>query len=203
MGAEAQCTVSLNGTQYEARALLETSELIVRGDGRVRVPFAEMRSVSANDGTLTIEFGGGVLALELGRQAQRWADKIANPPSRLDKLGVKAGHRVAVIGVRDDGFADELRARGADVHEDDEPASESDLIFLGAERRDALDRLDRLQASLRRNGAIWIVRPRGSAEISEGDVMNAAKAAGLVDTKVARFSETHTAEKLVIPVTRR
>ena len=30
-----------------------------------------------------------------------------------------------------------------------------------------------------------------------------AREAGLVDVKAARFSDTHTAEKLVIPVTRR
>jgi hypothetical protein len=36
--------------------------------------------------------------------------------------------------------------------------------------------------------------------ITEGDVMAAGKAAGLVDVKVVRFSETHTAEKFVIPV---
>jgi hypothetical protein len=30
--------------------------------------------------------------------------------------------------------------------------------------------------------------------------MTAGKAAGLVDVKVVRFSETHTAEKFVIPL---
>ncbi|PYR70118.1 MAG: hypothetical protein DMF88_03745 [Acidobacteria bacterium] len=51
--------------------------------------------------------------------------------------------------------------------------------------------------------AIWVIRPKGSQQISESDVMKAGKAAGLVDVKVARFSETHTAEKFVIPVSRR
>ena len=39
--------------------------------------------------------------------------------------------------------------------------------------------------------------------MSEAAVMAAGKAAGLVDTKVVAFSETHTAERLVIPVARR
>jgi hypothetical protein len=34
-------------------------------------------------------------------------------------------------------------------------------------------------------------------------VRTAGKAAGLVDVKVARFSETHTAEKFVVPVAKR
>jgi hypothetical protein len=33
--------------------------------------------------------------------------------------------------------------------------------------------------------------------------MTAGRAAGLVDTKVVRFSETHTAEKFVIPRAKR
>mgnify|MGYP006170174075 CR=1 FL=1 len=42
-----------------------------------------------------------------------------------------------------------------------------------------------------------------NASVVEADVMAAGKAAGLVDVKVVRFSATHTAEKLVIPVTKR
>jgi len=54
-----------------------------------------------------------------------------------------------------------------------------------------------------RDGAIWVIRPRGSDAISEGDVMAAGKAAGLVDIKVARFSDTHSALKFVIPIGQR
>jgi hypothetical protein len=48
-----------------------------------------------------------------------------------------------------------------------------------------------------------VIRPKGVTQITEADVLTAGKAAGLVDTKVARFSDTHTAEKLVIPKERR
>jgi hypothetical protein len=47
------------------------------------------------------------------------------------------------------------------------------------------------------------VRPKGVPEISEKDVMDRGRAAGLVDVKVCAFSATHTAEKLVIPKARR
>jgi hypothetical protein len=52
-------------------------------------------------------------------------------------------------------------------------------------------------------GALWVVRPKGRREITESDVMAAGKAAGLVDVKVVSFSDTHTAEKFVIPVAQR
>ena len=44
------------------------------------------------------------------------------------------------------------------------------------------------------------VRRKGRKDLTEGDVRAAGKAAGLVDVKVVRFSDTHTAEKFVIPV---
>ena len=56
---------------------------------------------------------------------------------------------------------------------------------------------------LKANGALWVIRPKGRPEIPESAVMAAGKAAGLVDVKVVSFSPTHTAEKFVIPISKR
>jgi hypothetical protein len=48
-----------------------------------------------------------------------------------------------------------------------------------------------------------VVAPRGSRDVREADVLAGGKSAGLVDVKVVRFSQTHTAHKFVIPVSRR
>ena len=48
-----------------------------------------------------------------------------------------------------------------------------------------------------------MIRPKGTKAITEAATMAAGKAAGLVDVKVVKFSETHTAEKFVIPVAAR
>ena len=63
--------------------------------------------------------------------------------------------------------------------------------------------MESLQHGLSRDGAIWIVRPKGSKELPEAAVRSAARGAGLVDIKTARFSDTHTADKYVIPLDRR
>jgi hypothetical protein len=57
-----------------------------------------------------------------------------------------------------------------------------------------------LKRSLKPNGALWVIRPKGRPEITESAVMVAGQAAGLVDVKVVSFSATHTAEKFVIPI---
>ena len=51
------------------------------------------------------------------------------------------------------------------------------------------------------NGAIWVVSRKGkAATLRDVEVIEAAREARLVDNKVASFSATHTALRLVIPV---
>jgi hypothetical protein len=52
-------------------------------------------------------------------------------------------------------------------------------------------------------GALWAVWRKGRKELNEHHVREAALDAGLVDVKVARFSDTHSALKLVVPKARR
>ena len=80
---------------------------------------------------------------------------------------------------------------------------DSDAIFFGVSREAELARMEKLKAALRPNGALWTIRPKGRKEISESAVMTAGKAAGLVDVKVVSLSPTHTAEKFVIPLSKR
>jgi hypothetical protein len=204
MGREASCKVRVGGRIVRGKALLETKELLFRGDGmRLAIPLAGIRRVVARDGLLEVRGPDGDVAFELGDQAASWARRIENPPGRLDKLGVKPGMKVSVVGTLDPEFLDELRARVEDVSEG-RPRAASDLLFFVPRSAADLDRLAVLKKSLQPAGALWVVRAKGpAAAITEAAVMAAGKAAGLVDTKVVAFSATHTAERLVIPVARR
>ena len=121
----------------------------------------------------------------------------------LDKLGVKPGARVAILDVPDADFRALLPERTTDVTEG-WPEPDTDLVFLGADSIDELLRIGPLQESLVPDGAIWVVSRKGkAATLRDYDVIEAAKAVGLVDNKVVSFSPTHTALRLVIPVARR
>ncbi|HJP65093.1 MAG TPA: hypothetical protein VKA30_02180 [Actinomycetota bacterium] len=48
-----------------------------------------------------------------------------------------------------------------------------------------------------------MIRPKGSPDIKEVDVIDAGLRAGLVDNKIASFSDSLSAMRLVIPVARR
>ena len=202
MGAEARCTATFGGRKAKGRALLETDELIFRGDNlRLSIPYKSISRVDAKEGVLHVTWPDGDAAFELGTAAMKWIDKIRNPPSRIDKLEIKTGQRVLFVGLRDTTLREEIETCGATLLA--RGTVGVDAIFIAASERGDLDRLVTVQKFLKRDGAIWVIRPKGSGAITEGDVMQAGKAAGLVDVKVARFSDTHTAAKFVIPLARR
>jgi hypothetical protein len=202
MGLEATCRVRSGGKAYDAKVLLETDELIVRGDQRQRVPFSAIRRIDAADGELRVEHTGGSLTFSLGDAATKWAERIRSPRSLLDKLGVRATQSVSIVGVSDAEFATQLARTGAHVTAG-RIAKGADIIFIGATTPRDLTRLSAAAKAMARDGAIWVVHPKGKGALKDTDIFAAAKTLGLVSTKVARFSETHTAEKLVIPAANR
>lgn len=203
MGAEATCRVTFKGKSGTGRARLETDVLQFRSVGlRLSIAFREMSNVAARSGALKVTFPGGTASFQLGAAAERWARKILHPPSRLEKIGVKAGWNVSAVGVRDAPFLEELSAVAGTLAVG-RVVKDSDAIFVGATKASDLDRLFRLKAMLKPAGALWVIRPKGPAGIPERAVMAAGRAAGLVDVKVVSFSSTHTAEKFMIPVSHR
>jgi hypothetical protein len=120
----------------------------------------------------------------------------------IDKLGVKSGQKIAVLGVEGAEFLKGLAARAPDYSRGKTIAG-ADLIFFSAEAVTDLANLKSLSRSISKDGAIWVVYPKGQTHIREIDVINAGKSAGLTDNKVCSFSATHTALRFCIPVAKR
>jgi hypothetical protein len=122
--------------------------------------------------------------------------------SRLDKLGVKDGMRIAIFGVNDGFIRAELAERTADVSEN-RAKKDTHMILFGVEDAKGLARLPALAKTIRRDGCIWAVWTKGRKEFREDDIRAFALAHDLVDVKVMAFSETLSGLKLVIPVDKR
>ena len=75
-----------------------------------------------------------------------------------------------------------------------------DLIFVGVEKPSDLDLLEGLDASIKSNGGVWVIFPKGTPELKAELIIPKVKASGLVDNKVARVSDRLTGMKFVIPV---
>jgi hypothetical protein len=202
MGRELLCNIRAGGKAARGKALLETNEIIFRGDLRLKIPFASLKSVVARNGELHLQWAEDSAVFELGKQAEKWAHKILHPKSTAEKLGIKPGLVISAITMGDDNFVKDLRAQSKSFS-DFKALKTSDLIFFGASKAGELTRVKRLVPSLASAGALWIVYPKGRQEITELQVLNAGRAARLVDVKVVSFSPTHTALKFVRPKAKR
>lgn len=119
--------------------------------------------------------------------------------TRTEKLGVKPGLRVAVMGVKDKAFLAELREAGAKVAARPGPGPyEMVVVRLGA--LSDLPLLLDAKKRIVRSGMIWAVWPKGRKEFREDDIRHFGPQAGLVDVKVMAFSEALSGLKLVIPL---
>jgi Protein of unknown function (DUF3052) len=182
----------------DAKVLVESDELIVRGAVRVKIPRRDIVDAKNKAGVVTVRYASGSLTLTLGDDAARFIKKLLEPPkSRLDKIGIAAGSRVVVIAVKDPDLAAELASRGVTVSA--RAGKEEAMILLGIGTAADLTKLKSVASSLAPAGALWVVHPKGTAGVKDTDIFAAAKAAGLTYTKVVKFSETHSAERLVIP----
>jgi len=202
VGQEKETTLRIGGEALPGKALFETDEILFRGQGgrRLRIALASIAKVAAKGGRLAITQRDGTaidLDLGTGATAEAWAEKIRNPKGRLDKLGVKAGAEIVLVGAFDEALRPELDARTCKVVV--KPKKDHALVLFAATAKADLAKVPALRATLAQDGALWIVYPKGRQEIREADVLEAGRAAKMTDHKVARFSETHTALKFVIP----
>lgn len=115
----------------------------------------------------------------------------------LDKLGVKPGAKVVVLDLDAPWFMKLLRERTRDIT-GSKPLEPCDLVFLGVRQPADLARLKEVKSWIEPNGAVWAVRPKGAGTpIRDVDLIGAGLAAGLVDNKIASFSDTLNAMRFV------
>lgn len=202
MGQEVVCTARWGGKSLRGKALLETAEILFRGEERLRIAFSSIRGITVQNGELRLKTDAGPVVFELGERAEKWREKIANPKSVVEKLGVKPGESVAVFGRLDGEFLKKLQAQKSRV-EKRKIAAGMGWIFFAADGREDLGEVKKIAGKMKGNAALWIVYPKGQKCITELDVIRAGRNAGLQDVKVVGFSATHTALKFVIPVQNR
>ena len=123
--------------------------------------------------------------------------EVASTRPLLDKLGVKPGARIAVRDLHDPSFMKLLRTRTSAIVVG-KPRSACDIVFIGVREPGDLKRLPEAKGWIEPNGAIWLIRPKGGrSSLRDTDLIAAGSAAGLVDNKIASFSDTHSAMRFV------
>ncbi|MGB2632926.1 MAG: hypothetical protein WAM58_03220 [Candidatus Acidiferrum sp.] len=115
MGNELACTVHHQGKSFSGKALLESAEILFRGETRFKIAVKAIARLQAKDGELHVQTKEGAFVFVLGAQAVKWREEIANPKSLLNKLGVKSGQTVSLVGTFPADFLKSLQKMGAGV----------------------------------------------------------------------------------------
>jgi hypothetical protein len=200
MGREAICDCTFADSTAEVKALLESDELILRGNIRMRAPLHALRDVRVESDFLCFNLGEHPIQLRLGAAAAKsWAKKINTPPPSLaDKLGI-TGKTVRTIGPISDRSLDSALNAAALVR-----AQNPDLIIACIDTPESLTAtLREAKAQLARSIPIWLVYHKGPGHpLKESAIRTTLRAEGLMDTKVASVSAELTALRFNHPESR-
>lgn len=171
---------------------MESSEVIVRGQVRVRIPRSAITAVRSERDALIIEAGEDELVLDLGEvEAAKWALTLLKPPPTLaQKLGVGADRRAFVVGVVDD-------IRLVEALDDATVRDPGEALTLIAVLRAHADLSAALSlAQSHPTLPIWCVHGRGKSAVVTGpSVRLAFRSARYVDSKTSAVSGSWTATR--------
>src|SRR5579872_4846696 len=179
MGLETETICIQSGKSFAVKALLESTELILRGDLKRKLPLAALKHVTAKGSALTFEAEGESYSLNLGAaKSATWAKKIAAPPPTLaKKLGLSATTQAWVIGAVDDA---ELEA-ALTGHTS---ATPKQAAFFIAVVRSAAELNAALKAYGKQQAPLWLINVKGpKSALGENAIREKLRALGFKDTK--------------------
>lgn len=188
MGLEAKTLLHTEGLCFEINAILESTELIIRGPYKLRAPLQKIQNLSINGVCLCFEFEGDAYRLELGPNAKKWHDKILAPPKTLsEKLGLKAGLKIHALSQVS---SDELKlaiSASLDAYEN------ANLTIAEIKSEDDLNLALK---NNRRNLPIWLANIKGKSSIlSENQIRETMRNNGFKDNKTCSINDIWSATR--------
>lgn len=192
MGRECVCTVQLGTHRGEGRALLESSEIELRGVMRTKLPFTTLVSPRIDGTWFEAQTAQGMLRLDLGAgEAAIWLDRVLHPPSLASKLGVAAGTPVYVVDGHTE-IRECIEAAGAALV----ALPDAKLVFVAVETEEQLRGLAALVPNLPPRAPLWVVRCKGrGAKVTESAILSALRELGPAPSKCATWSDHLTADR--------
>ena len=191
MGHSSDTIAQWQGQTAEVRAILESTEIILQGGIRKRVPRGAITSVTVDQGWLRLVTDSGPLVLELGEvEAARWLRALQKPlPTLAEKLGVSPACLAFVWGKVDDPALatalDGVRAAAL---------AEAGMIIA------VLDSTSDLEAAFAVASSapglmLWCVYPKGRAVVGDAVVREYLRGRGYIDSKSCAVSARLTATR--------
>lgn len=195
MGREAQAPATVAGHTEAVKAVLEATELLLRGATlKRRYAVAALQDLQVRDDSLHFSAGGEAVALQLGAaEAGRWLTRLNTPPPTLAaKLGVSAASPALVWGVVDDA-ALAAALQGATTAHADQAALLLAVVASPADLAQAVA----LHAGLA-TPVLWVVHGKGrTAPLGDTAIRSTLRGQGYVDNKTSAVSDRLTATRYV------
>jgi len=204
MGLEAQGSWLVGRTKANGLLHLDADKLTFRGEERYSFRI-DAASATVKGARLALKRGNEKITIVLPNAptAKRWAEKISNPRTRVQKLGVTPGMRVLLVQVPDDTIEAEIRDVG-DVTVtrrariiSSATAGRAEMVLIAAGAEGDLDQLRTCAHALVTKACVWVLWPKGSSVITHQKVVERAGAVGLRSSKSMSFSGTLTALRFV------
>lgn len=197
MGREASCTARVGQETAEVAALLESTNVVLRGAIKRKWAIAALQNLRVEGEELRFEVGDENVALVLGeKEAGKWLTKLQTPPPTLAaKLGVSAANPALLIGptqgTLDPALAEAL-AGGITTN-----MREARMLVAVLSNAAELPRMAEFHADMTCN-TVWVVHPKGpDADPSDAVVRIAMRGWGYVDNKTSAVSDKLTATRYV------
>jgi hypothetical protein len=195
MGQEAQIEYASGRLRAKVRAHLDSQALQLSGDKKLKLPLTLISTATVDGDQLKITAPGESFTLSLGaKDAATWARKILNPPSLADKLGLKAGKSVTLIGLMPPEIATATKAAKPSKAIPKAFAADINIVSLPPGKEDAL--IVAASRALAPAQALWFIYEKGQP-FNGDNLIAAARKARLKDTKVARISDTHAGLRFI------
>lgn len=192
MGLEARCSCRWGDEAGEVKALLESRELILRGDLRRTIPIGAISDVRIDGDILFVKAGADQIALDLGAAtAAKWAKKIETPPPSLaQKLGLGPVRAMVIGDIADTALLEALAG-----HRAGQPG-EAGLSLAVVEDADGLEWARLAHEAAQVPGPIWIAYRKGPrVAFGDNQVRAHMRAAGYADNKVSAVSDILSATR--------
>ena len=193
VGREAICACTVGNERQEVKALLESTQLILRGALKRRYLTQALQNIEVVGDALRFQAGNEAVELRLGAtEAAAWARKLRTPPPSLaDKLGLRADVLAWVIGPLDDAAlkaaATNLRAKAP---------GEAQLTIAVVASAAALAEARTAHENLPRSRHLWVVHAKGpDSALPDGEIRRLMRGAGYVDSKTTAVSAQLTATR--------
>lgn len=195
MGREATILCIEGAKRWEVKAHLDSAALQLTGGKKLKLPLTQVTSAKVEGEDLAIASKQGAFKLRLGaKEAAAWAKKILNPPTLADKLGIKPGKTVLLIGALPAEVVAAAKAAQTAAKLPKTIPAHIAALMLAPGKEEQL--IVAAAKALAPGAALWLVYEKGRA-VNGDAIIALARKAGLKDTKVARVSETHAALRFI------